>query len=557
MKNTTFPVPSCEEWREAAEASLKGKSLSALETDTPEGITLKPLYTAEDVPDGSEFRIDAIRNGMKQADWMILQEVRTTDPAEFLRKTKEALARGNGAVVYTGGWTAEADKQVTDQLAELIKEVPVHVCCSPDDPFLAVFGAVDEADRHLVTGFADVERTADLSRLFPGIRTIAVDTGSVHSKGSDAVTELAVALSEAAKISECEDDFGAFSRQLFFTFDVDTHFFTEVAKLRAFRLLFEAFAAAYGVKDPAPVPVIARTSLRTFTLADPYVNLLRAGNEAFAAAVGGADALVVSPFDTLTGSTAFSERLARNIQLILKDEVHADRVLDPAGGSYYIETLTEALYRKAWELFLEFEQKGGIDAVTADGTLGGLLSEKKEARIRALSGRAESLIGTNIYADPEETITEPSAAATDRFAEPFEGMRLALQGKTVHLLRFGALKDVKPVSDFTAGVLAVGGIRPELSPLFDSTEDALGYVRGNAVGYAVVCAPAAQAETVVAGLLRDKPDGLTLDAAGRFEDEAALLEAGLSGFYRRGQDILAKLEELKGILEGGTEHEQA
>src|SRR5690606_27101496 len=108
-----------------------------------------------------------------------------------------------------------------------------------------------------------------------------------------------------------EDDFDQMARKLFFAFDVDTHFFTEIAKLRAFRLLFRSFAAAYGVEEPVHVPVIARTSLRTHTLADPYVNLLRSGNEAFAAAIGGADAITVAPLDTLTGSTGFSERVAR------------------------------------------------------------------------------------------------------------------------------------------------------------------------------------------------------------------------------------------------------
>ncbi|MET3574818.1 methylmalonyl-CoA mutase family protein [Bhargavaea ullalensis] len=558
MKDTSFDSPSLEKWRETAEASLKGKPLAALETETPEGITLKPLYTTDDLTAGTEERISAIRQGMKGTDWTILQETYSEDPAAFLERTKESISRGNGAVVYTGGWTTEGDKPVLKELAGLITEWPVYVRCAPDDPFLGVFGAVDEGRRDLVTGFADVERSADLSRLFPALRTIGISTVDEQMQGADAVTELAVAFSKAAGIAAGEDDFTAMADRLFFSFAVDTHFFTEVAKLRAFRLMFRSFASAYGVEEPA-VPVIACTSLRTFTLADPYVNLLRSANEAFSAAVGGADAISVAPFDRLTGGSVFSERVARNVQHILKEEVHADRVLDPAGGSYYIETLTEALYRKAWALFIEFEEKGGYEAISADGTLTDLLSGLQEQRVRRLALRKDSLIGTNQYADPDEPIHAAAAgsSADGRLAVPFEELRLSLQGKTVHLLQFGSLKDVKPVSDFTAGVLAVGGIRPELSPLFDNTEEALHYVRENAVGYAVVCAPAAQAETVVAGLLRDKPERLRLDAAGRFEDEAALLEAGLSGFYRRGQDILAKLEELKGILEGGTQHEQA
>ncbi|KZE40159.1 hypothetical protein AV656_02495 [Bhargavaea cecembensis] len=556
MKQTSFERPAMGEWRKAAESSLKGKPLASLETPTPEGITLKPLYTADDIPEGQDERLNAIRNGIGKTDWTLLQETRETNPSAYLEKAKSAVDRGNGAVVYTGGWKKGADNEVLDALAALITEVPVYVRCRPDDPFLAVFGSVPEDKRRLVAGFADVDRSADLSRRFPSLRTIAVDTAAVHMKGADAVTELAAALSKAAKIAEEEDDFGAMARKLFFTFDIDTHFFTEIAKLRAFRLLFRSFAAAYGEEDPVHVPVIARTSLRTYTLADPYVNLLRSGNGAFAAALGGADAITVAPLDALTGSTGFSERVARNVQHILKEEAHADRVLDPAGGSYYIESLTESIYRKAWDLFIEFEKQGGIAAIDADGALDRLLAEKREARIRRLAERKESLIGTNIYADPEEELQKQADDdAEGRFAEPFEALRYALQGSRVHLIRLGSLKAVKPVADFTAGVLAVGGIRPELSPLFETAEEALDYLKSELPEYAVLCSPAEQAEEAARTILQDKPDATVLDAAGRYPEDiaASLREAGLNGFYHRGQDILDKLAELKGILEGGTQ----
>ncbi|EMR06698.1 Methylmalonyl-CoA mutase small subunit [Bhargavaea cecembensis DSE10] len=557
MKQTSFDPPAIGDWREAAEASLKGKPLASLETPTPEGIALKPLYTADDIPEGQDERLNAIRNGIGNPDWTLLQETRETDPAKFLEKAKSALDRGNGAVVYTGGWENEADAEVLVALADLITEVPVYIRCRPDDPFLAVFGSIPEDKRRLVSGFADVDRAADLSRRFPALRTIAVDTGFLHMNGADAVTELAAAFSKAAQIAEEEDDFGAMARKLFFAFDIDTHFFTEIAKLRAFRLMFRSFAAAYGVEEPGHVPVVARTSLRTYTLADPYVNLLRSGNGAFAAALGGADAITVAPLDTLTGSTGFSERVARNVQHILKEEAHADRVLDPAGGSYYIESLTGSLYRKAWELFLEFEEQGGIAAITADGTLERMLAEKKEARIRSLAVRKESLIGTNIYADPEEEIQGQAGSkeAEGRFAEPFEQLRAALQGSKVHLIRFGSLRAVKPVADFAAGMLAVGGIRPVLSPIFETAEQALEYLGSEQAGYAILCAPADQSEETVRAVLQAKPDKTVLDAAGRFPEETAssLREAGLNGFCHRGQDILGKLSELKGILEGGTQ----
>ena len=126
---------------------------------------------------------------------------------------------------------------------------------------------------------------------------------------------------------------------------------------------------------------------------------MRAGNEAFSAVLGGADVITVHPHDVLTGTTPASIRYARNVQLVIKDETLVDKVLDPSGGSYFIETLTNELVEKAWELFVEIDEAGGYKAYVESGKLEQRLKAQSLDFAEDVSTGTKSLIGTNIYAD--------------------------------------------------------------------------------------------------------------------------------------------------------------
>ena len=223
----------------------------------------------------------------------------------------------------------------------------------------------------------------------------------------------------------------------------------EVAKLRAFKVLWKAFSSAYGVEDNVAVPVVAETSLRAFSKLDVYVNLLRAGNEAFAGLVGGADVFTVHPHDVLTKPTEQSIRIARNVSLVLKEETNVLTVTDPAGGSYFIESLTADLVKEAWAYFLHIQQAGGFSAYQASGKLAEEIQAAYAARIQAVETRKQSLIGTNIYANPADelvTATNPLFANVKRLAIPFENLRAEMTAaapKTA-ILTFGQLKNFKP-----------------------------------------------------------------------------------------------------------------
>ena len=176
----------------------------------------------------------------------------------------------------------------------------------------------------------------------------------------------------------------------------------EVAKLRSFRVLWQTVATAYGIENTA-VTVSAETSEFTKTALDPYVNILRASNEAFAAIIGGIDYLHITPFDaSLSKPTSLSERIARNTQLILKNEAYLNKVTDPAGGAYYAEALTNELVSQAWKLFQEIDKLGGIIKTLETGWIQEKIKQTLQQKIDDVQSGKASIIGVNVYRQREE-----------------------------------------------------------------------------------------------------------------------------------------------------------
>ena len=397
-------------------------------------------------------------------------------------------------------------------------------------------------------------QSGSLPEGFTHIRTVSADLRSSHQNGADAGTELALALAKAAEFATEHETFDAFSKQFFVRFAVDTHFFMEVAKIRAFRVLWHAFGTAFGEESVAHVPILCETSFRSYSKLDPYVNLLRAGNEAFSAVLGGADVVTVHPHDVLTGTTPASVRFARNIQLVIKEETLVNKVLDPSAGSYFIETLTQELVEKAWALFLEIDEAGGYTSYVRDGKLEERLKELQTQRADDVSIGAKSLIGTNVYADLlTPALEETHGVQTEgRLAEPFEKLRADFgvnQPSTV-LLTFGELKDFKPRADFVSGFLATGGIQSQWSPVFINVQAAIDWLAVEKPDYAIVCATPDVTKSVMEKLLSALPKGVLIDVAGNYEAEISKrwMDAGLNGFIYSGQNKIAKLNDIKKLV---------
>ena len=257
----------------------------------------------------------------------------------------------------------------------------------------------------------------------PGLATVAVRADLYHEAGGSAVHELAFALATGAAYLRALTERGVAidtaAAAVALHFAIGGQFFMEVAKLRAARLLWAQVVAAFGASPAAgAVRLHARTARRNKSAIDPHVNMLRATTEALAAADGGADSICVAPFDEPLGAPDdFSRRIARNVQIILQDEAHMKRLIDPAGGSYAVESLTDQLARAAWAQFQEIERQGGMAAALERGFVQSSIAAVAGKRAAALAKRRDVLVGVNQFANPNEKLTARPAPAVQPAAD--------------------------------------------------------------------------------------------------------------------------------------------
>jgi methylmalonyl-CoA mutase len=242
----------------------------------------------------------------------------------------------------------------------------------------------------------------------PHVRTIAASGSPYREAGADAAQELAYAVGTAVEYIRAMLDRGLtihdIARRVWFTFSIGTDFFMEVARLRAARIVWSGVVEAFGGNEEDQVMMIhARTSGFTLTQVDPYVNMLRATTGGFAAATGGADSIHVAPFDQHSRTPdEFSRRIARNSQIILGAEAHVDSVVDPAGGSWYIEWLTDALAQRSWALFQDIESKGGMAEAVKGGDIQKSVNDTAAARKEGSDRRRDPIVGVSVYANAAE-----------------------------------------------------------------------------------------------------------------------------------------------------------
>ncbi len=244
------------------------------------------------------------------------------------------------------------------------------------------------------------------------IKTIGVSGYALNNSGANSVQELAFTLATAVEyLNEIisrglkADDA---AKKIKFTFGVGSFYFMEVANLRAARMLWSKVLEAYGVPEENQKMFIhCKTTEFNQTYFDPYVNMLRTTTEAFSAIVGGADSIHSNPFDeSFNPSYNFSRRIARNTQIILKEESHLDQVIDPAGGSYFVEKLTDDIAHAAWKLFQQVEEKGGMLKAIQSGFVQEEINKVAEAKKKDFAKRKTVLVGTNMYANPKEEMME-------------------------------------------------------------------------------------------------------------------------------------------------------
>lgn len=454
-----FPVPAYDEWKSAAEKSLKGASFEKLLTKTYEGITLQPMYqknAAENLPHADSLPgffpfqrgTAPVRN--PNAPWIVNQELAYPHPQKAHEALQRDLENGQTGIHLVLNELATGSDEIgekgvviqdIDDLNTLFEKIdverfPVFVPAGAVSlPFLAVFAAYLKKRKVFLGDAAGVIGADPLGELvlkgslphslasvydalakttewtmhhIPKLATILVQGQPYHNGGGSAVEELAFSLATAVEYVENMLERGLsindVACRMAFSFSIGSNVFMEIAKFRAARMLWANIVKQFGGNDKAQRMFIhAETSKWNKTIYDPHVNILRGAIEAFSAAVGGVDSMHVAPFDEMRQMPdEFSRRIARNTQIILQEEAHVGKVADPAGGSWYVEALTDELAKKAWSLFQQVEEKGGMFAALQSGFPQEKIAEIAAERDENIKRRIDVFVGTNKYANPSE-----------------------------------------------------------------------------------------------------------------------------------------------------------
>ena len=437
-----FPPVTTEEWMAKITADLKGADFNKkLVWRTNEGFDVQPFYRREDIKDLATIdtlpgEFPYLRGTRGNNDWLIRQEVLGNSAEEMNAHAKEILKKGVQALGISlyNDFTPEDLKTVLKDID--LKKVEVNVSCCPRkavDMAKVLVGLINEQNAAnefkgsidfnpfrglLLKGKKfpkDIKETAielyNIVKPVGNLRCFPVNSYIFNNCGAFIYQELGYALAWGAEWMTLLTDAGLtpceVALRIKYNMGIGSNYFMEIAKFRAARMLWAEIVKAYGTNpdncDCCKMLAHAVTSRFNMTIYDAHVNLLRSMTESMSAALAGVDSIETLPFD-LPYKTPddFSERIARNQQVLLRDESHLDKVVDPAGGSYYIETLTTSIAEQAWKLFNEVEEAGGFYELLSKGEIQGKVNESGVKRHIDVARRKEILLGTNQYPNVNE-----------------------------------------------------------------------------------------------------------------------------------------------------------
>lgn len=588
-----FPEAGRAQWRQLVAGVLRksgrevpdAEAEAALTTALDGGVTVRPLYTAQDTaPDpGLPGFPPYVRGSALLGGWDVRARLDFADPAAANAAVLDDLENGatslwlavRGPALPPGGLARALDGVLLDLAPVVLDAGPDTASAAREliglyeargvDP-AAVRGCLgaDPLGHAARTGEAAapddaVALATRVHRCYPGMRALTVDALPYHEAGASEVQELGAALATGVAylrlLTGAGLDVEAALGQLEFRFAATADQFLTTAKLRAARRLWARVAHACGAPAAAGQRQHAVTSRVMATRRDPYVNLLRTTLAAFAAGTGGADAVTVLPFDTAIGAPdAFARRIARNTSAILLEEAHLGRVADPAGGSWYVESLTAELARAGWEFFQELEAAGGQERALASGLLGERIAATWAARRRRLATRREPVTGVSEFPDLAERPVERAPAPAPRSGglprvrrdEAYEALRarsdahLATTGARpkVFLAALGPAAAHTARASFAANILQAGGVEPVHDPVSVDAGTAAAAFAASGAQAACLCSTdalyAEQGPAVVAALRAAGAHRIYL--AGRPDTLP-----GLDGYVFAGCDAVAAL----------------
>lgn len=509
-----FAPVSTQEWMDKITADLKGADFDKkLVWRTNEGFNVNPFYRKEDIENYITPRVlpseyPYVRSTRMDNEWLIRQDINVADPVAANAKALDLLGKG----ITSLGFKLKKTQINLESIEALLKgiypeavELNFTCCVSVASKLATVLveyyqksgadltqckGSIgfDPFKKQMVRGISNPQWVVPCKELIeairplPAFRVLAVNALNLANAGAYIYQELGYAMAWGAELLDklVAEGFSLaeVAGRIKFVFGVGSNYFMELAKFRAARWLWAEIVGAHGEQykgDVAKIHQQAVTSTWNKTIFDAHVNLLRTQTEAMSATLGGVDSLTVLPFDvTYQESDEFSERIARNQQLLLKEESHFDKVVDPAAGSYYVEYLTNSIAEQAWKLFLSVEEAGGFAAAVEAGTVQKAVNESNSKRHAAVAARREIFLGTNQFPNFTEVanakitiegIDSHSCGCGESTIEPLNFSRGASDFEDLRLATERSGKEVK-VFMLTIGNLAMRLARSQFSSNF-------------------------------------------------------------------------------------------
>ncbi|MCD8288111.1 MAG: methylmalonyl-CoA mutase small subunit [Porphyromonadaceae bacterium] len=607
-----FPPISTQEWKEKVIADLKGADFEKkLVWRTNEGFNVQPMYRTEDIAGMDSVNslpgeYPYVRGTKCNNEWLIRQDIEVENPQEANRKALELLGKGvtslgfkigkdqisreNISLLLKGINTekvelnflscGKASAEIAKVLVSYLKAEGVDLNAVKGsinfDPFKRILNHGRNVPQYVEMAEQVVKEVAEL----PHYRVLMVDAAMLNNAGSYISQELGFALAWGNEWLAALTDKGLsvdeVASRIKFNFGISSNYFMEIAKFRAARMLWAQIVSAYKpAKECATkIKMHAQTSQFNMTIYDAYVNLLRSQTETMSATLAGVDSITVTPFDiAYKHPDDFSERIARNQQLLLKEESHFNKIVDPAGGSYYIETLTASIAEEAWKLFLEVEAAGGFYAALQTGFVQDAVNASADARRTAIARRKEVLLGTNQYPKLQETahekVEKESAHSccchqdkeavpelpflhTVRGASDFEALRLATEKSTkspkVFLLTIGNLAMRLARAQFSENFFGCAGYEIIDNLGFETVQAGIDAALKAKADIVVLCSSDDEYATLAPEAYKLLGGKAIFVVAGAPECTEALKAQGITRFINVRSNVLETLKEYNTLL---------
>lgn len=597
-----LPV-SKETWKEKIKADLRGADYEKkLVWRTEEGLAVQPIYMEED-----ESRLDYLHvppgdfpfvRGNRESgnSWKVNQLIRV-DAVE--KANKEALdALKNGATSLAFDFKTQPDFNTFEDLLKNVNGEETELNFRAENALDLVSFLTKLSEKHSwntekmqgsvycdpVSGLTLLGKDPDFGvaeallktvTTLPAFHSLTLDAGIFHNSGATTVTQIGLALATGnvylQYFTERGWDAATVAKRMRFSIATGSNYFMEIAKLRAFRYLWAKILEAYGVKtEEARTYIHAVNASRNKTVYDPFVNMLRTTTETMSASLGGADSITVLPYNAVFEEPdEMAVRVARNQQMILKEESFFDKVADPAAGSYYIENLTDNLIQKSWELFLEIEGKGGYITVFQKGEISERIRKEASDNDLNVATRKQSILGVNQFPNPAEhlddkipegifnleshdrTSLKPYRAATALEALRHKTDLFALKNKRpqVWMFTYGDLSKRLARAQFAGNFFAAAGYEIVNHDSFPTLEAGIKAAQKDQPEIVVMCSADETYETMTRPVFEALKDLCIVVMAGHPKNISEKLKAaGMEHFVHVKSNMLEELSKYQSLL---------